>query len=89
MDGNQTREISFTLRLDNADHRAVVEWIDKKRKGKQRFRQLRDHIVRAMLDYIDGCEPQKEQRSETTTEREPQRGQAATASATAARAMEF
>ena len=53
MAGKPTREISFTLRMDNPDHLALADWIDTERGGKQRFRQLRDHIVAAMLVYID------------------------------------
>lgn len=84
-----TREISFTLRMDDPDHAALVEWIDNKRGGKQRFRKLRDHIVTAMLAYI-ADEPHKDPRGakESVKERrEP--SNARTASAIAAQSMNF
>lgn len=84
-----TREISFTLRMDNSDHRAVLEWIDQKRAGKQRFRQLREHIVRAMLDYIEDGESKSSVLRKEVDEHSSEPRQLASASASAAKAMDF
>ena len=89
MGQRQIREISFTLRMDNSDHRAVVEWIDQKREGRQRFRQLREHIVRAMLDYIEDGEPKSSMRRTKNEEPSSEPRHLVTASASAAQAMDF
>jgi hypothetical protein len=49
----RVRRVSFTLRYDNDDHKAIIDWIEGKRVGRKRLRHLREHVVRAMLNYID------------------------------------